>query len=162
MAEFIRGEVTGDSEVITHLKGVPPRVRGELELTVRRLAITLQQYVKQDKLSGQVLRNRTGTLRRSITHKIFSALDGVRGIVGTNVSYARPHEFGFKGQVNVKQHLRNVKMAFGRQIEPVQAVVGAHTRNVNLPERSFLRSSLKDKSDDIKKALREAVLRGTV
>lgn len=158
----VYGTVTGDAEVIQHLRAIPAKARQELTLTVRRLAIDLQRYVKQDKLSGQVLRNRTGTLRRSITNKVISAPDGVRAQVGTNVAYARVHEYGFNGTEAIKEHLRKVKMAFGRPIDEVVVNVRAHSRRVNIKERSFLRSSLSDKSDTIKAELKAAVLRSTV
>lgn len=148
MSEFIKGTVTGTAEVIQHLSRIPQKARADLEITVRRLAIDLQSHVKANKLSGQVLRNRTGTLRRSITHRMFSGPDGVRAQVGTNVVYARPHEFGYKGVTLIDK-------AFGRQLKfPVW-------KGINLPERSFLRSSLKDKAETIKRELKESVLRST-
>jgi phage gpG-like protein len=160
--KFIHGTVTGDAEVIQHLRAIPQKTRTELTLTVRRLAIDLQRHVKQDKLSGQVLRNRTGTLRRSITNKVVSAPDGVRAQVGTNVSYARVHEYGYSGTEAVKEHMRKVRMAFGRAIEERAVVVRGHSRRVNIKERSFLRSSLSDKAETIKMELKAAVLRSVV
>lgn len=146
---FITTTVTGDSEVVSRLNAMSPKVKQELLVTVRRLAIGLQGHVKQNKLSGQVLKNRTGTLRRSITYKVTEGPDGVRAQVGTNVAYARPHEFGYQGKALIDQ-------AFGRKLKfPVW-------KSINLPERSFLRSSLKDKAEQIKTELRQAVLRGTV
>jgi hypothetical protein len=74
------------------------------------------------------------------------------------VSYARQHEYGFAGAVSVKAHLRMVKKAFGRSITPTQVHVRAHARNVVYPERSFLRSALKDMTPEILQALSSAVL----
>ena len=54
------------------------------------------------------------------------------------------HEFGFSGTQNVRESLRTVKQAFGRPISPVEAIVRAHSRKVDLPERSFLRSALRE------------------
>lgn len=50
-------------------------------------------------------------------------------------------------------------MAFGRPIDPVTVTVAAFTRTANQPERSFLRSSLKDQAAAIEKALTDAVAR---
>lgn len=145
---FIKATLTGETEVIQKLEGtMPKRVRGELVLTVRRLAIELQRYVKQDKLSGQVLKNRTGTLRRSVYQRVDESPQSVTGRVGTNVFYGALHEGGFEGK-------RLITQAFGRQLKfPVWA-------SIKLPKRSFLRSSLKDKSVHIKEELGMAVMRG--
>lgn len=145
---FIKATLTGDTEVIQKLEGTMPKaVRGELLITVRRLAIELQRYVKQDKLSGQVLRNRTGTGRRSVYQRVDQTPNSVTGRVGTNVFYMKLHEGGFEGK-------RLITQAFGRQLKfPVWA-------SIKLPKRSFLRSSLKDKSVHIKSELGMAVMRG--
>jgi phage gpG-like protein len=127
------------------LRRVPQQVEASVLRAVRRLAISLQGYVKTQKLSGQVLHVRSGTLRRSINQEVRQTGHAIQGTVGTNVSYARIHEYGFSGTVNVREHLRTVSKAFGRPLaSPVTQTVRAHTKNVNLPERSFLRSALKD------------------
>lgn len=145
---LITTTITPTAEVVQKVGMIGPRVRVELRTSVLKLAIGMVAFVKEKKLSGQVLRNRTGTLRRSITHKMQEQPESIRATVGTNVSYARVHEFGWEGKVLIDQ-------AFGRQLKyPVW-------KSVRLPERSFLRSSLKDKAEDIKKELRAAVRRGT-
>jgi phage gpG-like protein len=124
------------------------RTRVELRKSTVKLALQLVRHVKEQKLSGQVLKNRTGTLRRSITHKVAETPQEIKGTVGTNVSYARPHEFGYKGQTLITQ-------AFGRQLKfPVW-------KSINLPQRSFLRSSLREKADAIRTEYMAAVKRGT-
>jgi hypothetical protein len=46
-------------------------------------------------------------------------------VVGTNVEYARPHEYGFNGTVTVKEHLRLVKKAFGKSLKTPKEVAHA-------------------------------------
>jgi hypothetical protein len=65
-------------------------------------------------------------------------------MVSTPVKYARPHEYGFHGTVDVREHMRTIKQAFGRPIEPGRGHGSAHSMKMNLPERSFLRSALMD------------------
>ena len=116
------------------------RLLADLKTEIRRVAVDVTAHVKDRKLSGQVLNVQTGRLRRSINYRVTETGTGIEARVGTNVEYARIHEFGFKGTVNVREHMRKGKQAFK---------VRAHTRRVNLPERSFLRSSLSDMRQDI-------------
>lgn len=61
---------------------------------MERLHTELQHRIVADKLSGQVLQERTGTLRRSITERTDADADLIRSQVFTNVVYAAIHEFG--------------------------------------------------------------------
>lgn len=155
---MISGEVTGDKEVARRFRALPDGVRGKVVDQVRRLTLLLQISVKKDKLSGQVLNVRTGTLRRSIDQQLLTGGDDITGIVSTNLKYARAHEYGFKEQVTVKEHLRLVKQAFGKPLKsPVWATVKSHSAKANLPERSFLRSALADMKPEIMAGLNKAV-----
>lgn len=129
------------------------RVRG----AVRKSAMRLLAHVKSKKLSGQVLNVRTGRLRRSITAKFSESGAKFTSVVGTAVKYARIHEYGFKGEVNVREHSRLQTKAWGRDITPTHVVVSPHARNVNMPERSFMRSSLSELRPTIVKDIRAAL-----
>jgi phage virion morphogenesis protein len=85
---------------------------------------------------GQPLRN-TGRLRNSITS---SAGDDFL-LMGTNVEYAPPHQFGYQGPVPVPEHTRRITQAFGKPIEPKTITVSAHTRKANIPARPFFPSA---------------------
>lgn len=136
------------------------KVKAEVKTTVTRMTLKLLRKVKQDKLSGQVLHVQTGRLRRSINQKVIETDSKIEGLVGTNVEYARPHEMGFTDDVTVKEHLRTIKKAWGKDIEPKQIQISSHTRKVVFPEKSFLRSALRDMQPDIIKELGKAVGRG--
>lgn len=146
---MITGYLLGDKETVAKLQALYPNVRGRLTQTIGHLALELARHVKQDKLSGQVLRNRTGRLRRSITTRVQTSATAVIGTVGTNVEYAAAHEFGFHGIVTVREHLRRAKAGMFQ--------VRAHSRRVNLPERSFLRSALRDLTPQIKDEISQAL-----
>lgn len=154
---MIRGEILGGRAAAERFKEAEAHLKAGMTKSVTRLCLLLQTKVKQ-KLSGQVLNVRTGRLRRSINLQM--AGQGtlqVAGTVGTNVEYAPPHEFGFTGKVSVKESLRTQVMAFGRAIAPVSVTVRAHTRQVTLPERSFLRSSLQDMAPEIDRAFQQTI-----
>lgn len=155
---MIKGEILGGDELKRRMEKAAPTFRVNLSNAIGRLVLQLQRNVKADKLSGQVLKVKTGRLRRSINSSLQGVnTERVQGTVGTNVSYARAHEYGFTGAVSVKAHMRTIKQAFGKSITPVSVQVGGHSRNVTLPERSFLRTALQDMEPRIQSELRNAV-----
>ena len=114
----------------------------------------------QNRLSGQVLNVRTGNLRRSIHQQVTSSGGLVVGEVNTNVRYGVAHEYGFTGTVNVKASMRQIRQAFGRPLKsPRYVQIRAHSRNVKLPERSFLRSALRDMKPGIEADLQKSIER---
>lgn len=141
---MIGGYVVGDAEIVARFQVLGPALQEELRAGIGRATLKLQRAVVTDKLSGQALKVRTGTLRRSIGQVVIEDGGKVAGVVSTNVKYGRVHEYGFAGTESVRASLRTVKQAFGRPIEPRQVNVRAHSRRVNLPARSFLRSALAD------------------
>ena len=50
-------------------------------------------------------------------------------------------------------------MAFGRPIDPVTVTVQAFTRQMHMPQRSFMRTAMADMAAQIEKALKDAVIR---
>ncbi len=142
---------------------MPSALRRQLNVAITRLTLMLQRDVKAQKLSGQVLNVRTGTLRRSIDYAVAETPTAIVGKVSTNVRYGRRHEYGFSGTETVRAHLRSIKQAFGRSINPKTVQVASFTRSVNLPERSFLRSALQDldQSGRVRVELEAAVRRAS-
>jgi phage gpG-like protein len=131
----------GGAAIAAKLDSIPARMRGELDQGIGRLALRAQALVR-DKLSGEVLKVRSGKLRASVTEQMAGGAGSVGAILSSAVPYAAVHEYGFSGTQNVRESLRTVRQAFGKPISPVQAVVRAHSRQVDFPERSFLRSAL--------------------
>jgi phage gpG-like protein len=153
----IAGYVIGDAQVIARLKELPQKTQHTLVRAITALAIDLQSKVKSDKLSGQVLKRRTGTLSRSINRQITDTANSVTGQVGTNIEYAAFHEYGFHGTQQIREHLRQIKQAFGRPIEPRSVTVAAHSRKVDYPAHSFLRSALHDMDAAIRGGIADAL-----
>lgn len=162
--------------VVAMLKGFRGRFKQRLIRALNQLTIEVQRSVKENKLSGQVLHVRTGTLRRSINRKVEEKGSTISGVVGTNVRYAAAHEYGFVGVVTVKEHLRREKLVTKKiKFQPgknllrttvknsgFSSIVRAHTRKINLPERSFLRSTLKAFEGRIREGLTLAALEALV
>ena len=153
--EFIGGDVL--AAVLCSYGG---KVQTAIVQSIGRSALRLQSEVMDNRLSGQVLNIRTGNLHRSIHQQVTSSGGLVVGEVNTNVRYGVAHEYGFAGTVNVKASMRQIRQAFGRPLKsPRYVQIRAHTRNVKLPERSFLRSALRDMKPDIEANLQKSIER---
>lgn len=149
MSELIQAVVVGADRVAERLTQTQSNFVAALGDGIGRAVLSVQARVK-DKLSDDVLRVKTGRLRRSITEKVTASGDRVEGIVGTNVEYAPIHEYGFIGKVSVRESLRTSKL--GRVFS-----VSAHERQVDMPERSFLRSALTEMQPEIRALIERTV-----
>jgi len=173
--------VVGVGSVIQRLEGIPRKVHGELEREIQKQALAVLDLAKA-KVSGPVLRNRTGTLRRKINMQMDVGAGRIVGAVGIKLSYAPAHEFGFQGAVLVRAHVRRslqqmkedqrsrivgrgerrhrVVTDSKKQLGAGVIQVGEHTREMDLPERSFLRSALDERRQAILTGIRDAMERG--
>lgn len=155
---MLKGELVGGDALVARFKRINPAIQSSLEDSIQRLTLQLLKKVKQEKLSGQALKVKTGRLRRSINRRIEQTATTVAGYVGTNVEYAKRQEYGFTGTETVREHLRLMKVAFGKPMkEPHKVLVRQHSRNVNYPAHSFLRSALSEMDAVIKESIATAV-----
>ena len=155
---MLKGELIGGNELVGRFKRINPAIQESLNESVQRLTLKLMKKVKQDKLSGQALNVKTGRLRRSVNRRFEQSATVVSGFVGTNVEYAARQEYGFTGTETVREHMRMMKVAFGRPVkDPHQVLVKQHSRRVNYPAHSFLRSALADMDAEIKESIASAV-----
>jgi hypothetical protein len=149
----ISAYLVGDEQLLERLRGISDAVNSGLARCITQLGIDLQRNVQQDKLSGQVLKSRTGTLKSSIDRRVDQSAQGATTDIFTALRYGAAQEYGFTGTVSVGASLRRIREAFGRPIAEKTISVRAYDRRMALPERSFLRSAL----DDMTPAIREAV-----
>lgn len=141
---MIKGYIIGRRETVQKLRSKKVHATKSVVDTITWLTLKLQRRVKTQKLSGQVLHVRTGTLRRSINYIVHTSGTKTVGVVGTNVKYARVHEFGWSGN-------RLIKKVFGRQLKfPVWQTVA-------YPKRSFLGSAFDEMRPEILKKLNLAM-----
>lgn len=154
---------------LARIEGMGARLHESVLRAVTRLSIDVQDKVK-DKLSGPVLHvGKTGTLRRSINRVVRDQPSEIMAQVGTNLVYAAVHEYGFDGIVNVREYTRRsaAQLAVGRKSRAKKSegtiTVRAHTMHMRVPERSYLRSTVREQagaiSGNIKAAAREALQR---
>lgn len=146
-------EVTGVDAAMATLRERSANIVTTLTKSMARATIDLVAYIKGSKLSDQVLRVRTGRLRRSITQRVEDTDGKIVGITGTNVSYARAHELGFKGTVQVKAYTRTVKGA--------SFPVRSHKRNLDIKARPFLAPSLQERFPKYEQQFAKAVEEGS-
>lgn len=158
---MIAAYLVGDDQALERLRALPEAVSSRLLRAITQLGIELQRNVEQDKLSGQVLQSRTGSLKSSIDFRVDQSGGAFAASVFSTSRYAAVQEYGFAGTVSVRASLRRIREAFGRPIAEKTISVRAYDRRMNLPERSFLRSALEDIApvirDEVEAALSEAV-----
>lgn len=156
---MLHASIRGKERVIKKLDKAQANLFIGVENSVKTEALNLLRYVKENKLSGQVLQVRTGRLRRSMTAKFEGQGTGtIRAIVGTNLKYGRAWELGFKGDVKVKAFQRMQKMAFGQPMKnPRMVEVKSFTRKMDMKARPFLGPSLEDNKQRILDNIREAL-----
>jgi len=155
---MIVGHITGDSSTLLYLKTRGIIIRDELRTAVQREGVRVLGLVKL-KVSGLVLKNRTGTLRRKLNVRFTDTPTEMTASVGLKLAYAAAHEYGFDKIVTIREHLRTITQAFGRSIAPVTFTMPEHARHMVLPERSYLRSTLREEGESIRSALGQAVRR---
>lgn len=160
----IKGVVTGDKQVIANLGSAPERVRSKVETAMTRIVIDLQSYVVKNKLSGQLLKRRTGTLAASIQQRVARTDGQIVGVVGSRINdanplkYAPPLEDGFSDTVTVKEHLRQMNTAFGKAVkEPRKITVKAHGMKMNVKARNYLKGSLAENRERYLQMIDKAV-----
>lgn len=109
------------------------------------------QPLKKPRQGGSILR-KTGHLAGSF----FFTISPGQAHVKTLVPYAKAHNEGFKGTVNIPAHVRKIKTVkgIGKEVD-----VRAHTRNMNLPKRQMMPTNVYD-SPVFFEAIKRETLRG--
>lgn len=152
-----------DTKIMGKLDLMPIAARDALSKAVTINAMELTAYVKEKKLSGQVLQVRTGNLRRSIhaTPTVETPVSVQAAVKSSgDVKYAGIHEFGGVTAPHDIYPVHASALRFmGRNGQFVFAKV-VHHPGSRMPERSFLRSGLKDLRPKIVEDLKAAARNG--
>lgn len=154
------------------LLGIAAALDRENEITVGSI-----QREKLSRRGPTTLGVRTNRLRSSVRPaKAVVSADGVVSAIGSNVVYAGIHEYGFTGAVQVKAHTRKRALdALGAAVVAVfdprtgaikrgQAnptgpiAVAAHARQLKVPARRYIGSTIDARADAYSRALSAAVL----
>ena len=145
------------SRIMAKLAAMPTGARGAVVKKTTELRLRLEALVKR-KLSGDVLNVRTGRLRRSIFSDQTETATKVEGRVAqsADVPYGRIHEFGGKTAAHDIYPVKAEVLAFVMGGKMAFAKVVHHPGSV-MPERSFMRSSLRDMTEEIVSGYKSAV-----
>lgn len=155
---MIRAVIVGDpNKVPRYILSKFPQIQGAVKVSMARLVLKLAAKIKGEKLSGQVLRNRTGTLRRSISPSVSGTETVTVGKVTTNVEYARIHEFGGKTAPHVILPRRGRALAFPWKGKDVFFAKVNHPGS-QMPERSFMRTALEEMRPEILEEFNNAIM----
>jgi hypothetical protein len=141
------------------LQAKASRLHEVLFQKVSALTLQLETKVKM-KLSGDVLEVRSGILRGSVNSETVSDAAVIRGTVSSSggpAAYGRAHELGVPHawEIVATKH-KALRFQLGVK-ENARAIFAKHITHPALPERSFMRSTLAESEDEIRRALAESV-----
>lgn len=151
-------EIEGAERAFERVASFPGRLAARLEAVMRTVGGTLEDSVRAN-LGGRVLRARSGRLRASLALGVASHGDDLVATLGIDgdVPYAAYQEYGFHGIETVRAHLRTIKRAFGRPIAARHSAVNAHSRRIDYPAHSYMRSALDEIGPDFQAQIETAV-----
>lgn len=136
-------KVNDPDGIMRALQESPEKLNRAMQTLVDKTTIFLRSRI-MSKLHGQVLTKRSGRLFGGWTRKpAWKTPKGFAGIVGTNVKYARIHEYG--GTIKrgpIKPRLKKaLKFEIGGKVF-IRRGVGPAI--IKMPERPYVRPSIKE------------------
>lgn len=153
---MIEAFASGQDRIETRARGIRALLVQTLIPKINAGMRELQAYIITRKLHGQVLQQRTGNLTRNILQ--FDAVDTGESLEGTvglgaNAPYGLAHERGatIPDRVPVNAKALSWIGADGNRIFAMRA------KGFQLPERSFMRSSLAENREQIMQKLRAGI-----
>jgi phage gpG-like protein len=147
----------GLDETSARFDALPAGLGAALAAKAAELSAALADRVTNDKLMGTVLNARSGALRDSIGAEVLADSDGVFATVGSfgDVKYAAIQEYG--GKTAAHGILPSKAQALAFVVDGAQRFARkVEHPGSQIPERSYLRSSLEEMSDEIVSSLAEA------
>jgi phage gpG-like protein len=159
---MITARLIGDDRVIARLERMRPAIMDRVQKALSRLLFDLQRHVMEDKLSGQVLNvGAKGPHLRDSIRVAGPKSDGASfiGSVGTNMVYAGIHEYGGRTPAHIIAPKNKKALAFEIGGETIIRRL-VHHPGSQMPERSFLRSALRDMQGQIQDGIGAAVAEG--
>jgi len=149
-------EEYGREKVMARFDTMPDRVHRALLQFVHVTVLTLKAHIVRDKLHGQVLNLRTGKLAGSIQSDVKDSTNEIVGSVYSSTTatpYNRAHEYGATIPDRVPKKAKVLHwMSGGKHVFAMRA------RGFVLPERSYLRSGLKDMKTQIIEGMKKTAV----
>ena len=91
----IQGAVLGSEKLQAEFRGAPGIFRKQMKMGMLVAVNKVNNYIKYQELTGQLLNNRTGLLRENNQIEVDeTGADEVTGYVFNKTRYARIHEYG--------------------------------------------------------------------
>lgn len=147
--------VTGDRKVALRFETFPTKLHDRLLSRITALTAVLAAKVRA---RVPVL---TGKLKSEITQRVFDdAPRKITGRISVDGEYAKAGalEFGAHGSARVDAHMARLNLVFGHRLgAPLQVMVAAHRRTLNLPAKRFMRGPFLESGAAIKAELEDAV-----
>lgn len=162
----------------TILRAVAGAIDEQNEYTVGHIVAT-----KLSRRGPQTLGVITNRLRSSVRPSK-ATIEGevITSAIGSNVVYAGPHEFGFKGTVQVRAHSRTIirtgkggyaanlisfdwatgRIVRGKKVKIVSSTtqqVKAHSRKMNIPARAPIRRGIQERAAAYAEPIAAAIVR---
>jgi phage gpG-like protein len=149
---FFHFEISNN--ITPHLNGVAAVLPERLRLGVNKQLYRLQAVMRTEKLSGQVLKVRTGNLRNAVVVLPATAgADTIEGVVGLGKEawYGKFHEFGGTFIGAVKKLKRPPHMATRKRGERVMT---GSPYGIYFPARPWFRVTFREQRDRVINELR--------
>lgn len=157
-------EIRGTEQVISGLNLRLERVRVAAKSSLDAWAYELAAYIKADKLSGNPLNRRSGRLSSSVHPVTESTTDSVTAGAGggAGVPYAKIHEYGGTihhpgGTAYYMSGLLGRAFFVSNASAIADRLPRTRPHDIHIPERSYMRSALREKAPSGIDALRAAV-----
>ncbi len=183
----INYQLEGVERVKSNLEKCKGEFRREQLLKVEKASQYLMNYIQRNKLSGQVLKRRTGNLAiKGMNYNVKEENNDIIGRVGNRMPYAKIHEFG--GDIHPKTAkyltipLDEAKTPAGVLKKPARewgetfftkigidkllmftketgrpVPIFVLVKSVHIPERPYFRPSIREAKDKIIEIIGEAV-----
>jgi len=179
----------GGDRLIKALRNKGSAISRNLYPTMQTITQRLRADIVSKKLSGNPLKRRTGRLAQSITSLVTRTEKDIIGRVGTNVKYARLHEYG--GEIKPKRakwltiplaaaktpagvargRARDFENTFFKFSSAGNLILFQRRgdniiplfllkKSVTIPKRSYMGSTLKENLNSITKMIKKAVKDG--
>ena len=146
----------GGAALVAKFQNFQDRLYAALVLADKALGIRLQDIVVAQKLSGQVLKRRSGKLATSINFELSQVPNQVAATVGFNkatVPYGVFQEFGVPHSWIIEaKNAKALRFTIGGQLFYRKKVT-----HPGLQERSFLRSALAQIAPEVGPAIEAAI-----
>lgn len=148
MADQAKITLKNDREVKRAIKRLGDNLPKAAESAMRQSMLFLHRQTVAKKLSGQVLKRQTGRLASSMNSKVYKQGRGVVGIIGSNVKYARIHEFG--GTIVPKNGPFLVFRIGDRVIK---------TKKVTIPARPYMGPTFRENKSRVKEIFKRSLIK---